>query len=668
MDIPLLREIVIIFGLSIAVILGCHRLKIPAIVGFLLTGVLAGPHGLGLIQKVEDVDILAEIGIILLLFTVGMEFSLKKIFEFRRFFLIGGLAQVLLTVGLGFLAGLLLGRPIGECIFLGFILSLSSTAITLRVLEEKSESDSPHGRLTTGVLIFQDIVAIPMMLMTPLLGGVGGNLDYRFVTTALIGIVILVGVLFAATKVIPRLLYYIAKTRSRELFLMSVLTICFSVAWMTSSMGLSLSLGAFLAGLIISESEYRHEAISDILPFQDVFTSLFFVSIGMLLDMSFVMAQPILILLLTAGILLMKTITGSIAGLLVGMPLRTALLAGLALSQIGEFSFVLAKNGANFGLADHYGYQLFLAVSLLTMGLTPTLVTYSNKIANLVLKLPLPMFLKTGLRPEEYVQKISFKDHIIIIGYGLSGKNLALAAREAKIPYVIIEMNPDTVKQEKQKGESIYFGDATHETVLKHAFAENASVAAIVINDFVASRRIVELLREMNPKLYIVVRTHYFEQTHMMYQLGANEVIPDELGSSVEIFTRVLNLFQVPGEQIVNVVRTIRNSTYQKLNVLYRNGPSLYDLKFGTHNLEVESYRIPQNSLFQGKSLKELNLRTNYGINVVSIKRQNNSISAVDAETQILVDDILTVVGETEKLKKMAEYFRSLESKKSLSA
>lgn len=661
MDIPLLHEMVIIFGLSIAVILACHRLKIPAIVGFLLTGVLAGPHGLGLIENVEDVDVLAEIGIILLLFTVGMEFSLKKIFEYRRFFVIGGLTQILLTVLFGFLVGLFFGRPTGESLFLGFILSLSSTAITLRVLDEKSESDSPHGRLTTGVLIFQDIVAIPMMLLTPFLGGAGGNIDTRLITTAIIGIIILVGILFAATKVVPRLLYYIAKTRSRELFLMSVLTICFSVAWMTSSMGLSLSLGAFLAGLIISDSEYRHEAISDILPFQDVFTSLFFVSIGMLLDMSFVMAQPFLIVFLSTSILLLKTMTGCIAGLVVGMPLRTSILAGLALSQIGEFSFVLAKNGANYGLADNYRYQLFLAVSLLTMGLTPTLISWSNKIADLILRLPLPAVLKTGLRPEKQNHRVVYKNHIIIIGYGLSGKNLALAAKEANIPYVIIEMNPETVKHEKQKGEPIYFGDASHEAVLKHAFVENANAVAIVINDFVASRRIVEILREMNPKLYIIVRTHYFEQIHTMYQLGANEVIPDELGSSVEIFTRVLNLFQIPKNQIENVINYIRESSYSKLNVLYRNASTLYDLKFGFNDLEVESYRVPDNCQFQGKSLRDLNLRGNYGISVVSIKRQNNPINSIDAETQIFVDDVLTVVGEKEKLQRMSEYFRSLD-------
>lgn len=661
MDIPLLREMVIIFGLSIAVILACHRLKIPSIVGFLLTGVLVGPHGLGLIQNVDDVDILAEIGIILLLFSVGMEFSLKKIFEYRRFFVIGGLTQILLTVLVGFSIGLLFQRSTGESLFLGFILSLSSTAITLRLLDEKSENDSPHGRLTTGILIFQDIVAIPMMLLIPFLGGAGSHIDSKLVTTAAAGIIILVAILFAATKVVPRLLYYIAKTRSRELFLMSVLTICFSVAWMTSSMGLSLSLGAFLAGLIISDSEYRHEAISDILPFQDVFTSLFFVSIGMLLDMGFVMAQPFLILFLSVGVLLFKTLTGSVAGIVVGMPLRTSLLAGLALSQIGEFSFVLAKTGANYGLTDDYRYQLFLAVSLLTMGLTPTLISWSNRIANLAMALPLPSFLKTGLRPEKQKQKLVHKNHIIIIGYGLSGKNIALAAKEAHIPYVILEMNPETVKQEKLKGESIYFGDATHGAVLKHVFVENASAAAVVINDFVAARRIVEVLREMNPNLYIVVRTHYFEQIHTMYQLGANEVIPDELGSSVEIFTRILNLFQIPKNQIENVVNRIRDSSYGKLNALYRNVSTLYDLKFGFNDLEVESYRIPENCQFQGKSLKELNLRGTYGISVVSIKRENNPINTIDAETQICVDDVLTVVGDKERLQKMSEYFRSLE-------
>lgn len=660
MEIPLLREIVIIFGLAILVILACHRLKIPAIVGFLLTGVLAGPHGLGFIQAVNDVDVLATIGIVLLLFTVGMEFSLKKIFEFRRFFLIGGTAQVLMTVAAGTAVGLLIKRPLGESIFLGFLLSLSSTAIILRIFNETSENDTPHGRLSIGILIFQDIIAIPMMLLTPFLGSSTQELNPNFFITALSGILLLGVVLLAAAKVMPPLLYQIAKTRSRELFLLTVLTICFSVAWLTSSMGLSLSLGAFLAGLIISESEYRHEAISDILPFQDVFTSFFFISIGMLLDLSFVVAQPFMILLLAAGILLLKTTTASIAALIVGMPLRTALLAALSLSQIGEFSFVLAKNGADYGLADGYRYQLFLAVSLLTMGLTPTLMANGARITDLLLKLPLPEILKTGLKPQAHIQKVPLKDHMIIVGFGLNGRNLALSAKQANLPYTILEMNPETVKKERAKGEPIQFGDATHEAVLKHADIEHAKAAAVVINDFSASHRIVEKLRQMNPKIYIVVRTRYFAQVGFFYQLGANDVIPDELGASVEIFTRVLNYFQIPEEQIENVVHSVRAEAYEKLKVLSANPAELYGFKFDISNLDIESFHVHKNCPFHGKSLGELNLRSTFGISVAAIKRNQHTITKIDGDTHIIENDILTVTGASSNIKKMTEYFETL--------
>jgi len=586
MELPLLKDIVIIFALSIAVILFCHRLKIPAIVGFLLTGILAGPHGLGFVKAPEDVETLATIGIVLLLFTVGMEFSLTKIFEYKRYFLIGGTVQVFTIVLAGFIIGLCLGRPIGESIFLGCLLSLSSTAIVLRVLEEKAESDTPHGRLTTGVLIFQDVIAIQMMLLTPMFAGSGALIDQNFILTSSLGFVILAGSLFIAYKIIPKLFYYIAKTRSRELFLLTVLTICFSVAWLTSSIGLSLSLGAFLAGLIISESEYRHEAIGDVLPFQDVFTSFFFVSIGMLLDVNFFLAQPIFIIFIAAAILLLKIFAAGIAALVLGLPLRTAVLTGIALCQIGEFSFVLAKNGFQLGLGNDYLYQLFLAVSLITMGVTPTLIAKSHAIADHILKLPFPDILKTGLYPEDPQNKTTHAGHIVIIGFGPNGRNLAHAAAEAKVPYLILEMNPETVKIEKMNNEPIYFGDATHESVLKHVNIESASIVAVVINDYIASCRIVEVIRKINPEIYIIVRTHYLKQIHAMYQLGANDVIPDEYGSSVEIFTRVMNLFKIPSEQIEKTVNNVRIKSYEKLKSLYSNSSSIYDHK--SNDLKID--------------------------------------------------------------------------------
>ncbi|MBA2727115.1 MAG: cation:proton antiporter, partial [Parachlamydiaceae bacterium] len=318
MELPYLKEIVTIFSLSILVILVCYRIKLPSIVGFLLTGVMAGPHGFGLLNNVEDVETFATIGIVLLLFTVGMEFSLKKIFEYKRYFLIGGAVQVGMAILATLLIGFFFNHSFGERLFWGFLLSLSSTAIVLRVLDERSESDTPHGRLIIGIMIFQDIVAIPMMLVTPLLTSQAVDLDMSFISSVGVAMLLLVGVLFAAAKIVPQLLFYIAKTRSRELFLLSVLTICFSVALLTSSIGLSLSLGAFLAGLIVSESEYRNEAVGDILPFQDLFTSFFFISIGMLLDISFVLTYPMTILLITMAVIVLKVISATVAAICVG--------------------------------------------------------------------------------------------------------------------------------------------------------------------------------------------------------------------------------------------------------------------------------------------------------------------------------------------------------------
>lgn len=656
--IPLLPEIVIIFALSIVVILACHRLKIPTIVGFLITGMLVGPHGLGFINAVEDVDILATIGIVFLLFTVGMEFSLKKILEYHHYFLIGGALQTSLTVFFGFIAGLVFGMSARESVFIGFLLSLSGTAIVLRVLDEKSESDSPHGKLALAILIFQDIVAIPMMLLTPFLSKTSANLDSGMIIPAMLGIVILVMVLFAAVKIVPLLLYQITKTRSRELFLLGVLTICFSVAWLTSSLGLSLSLGAFLAGLIISESEYRHEAISNILPFQNVFTSFFFVSIGMLLDISFVLAQPFTILFLAATIIFLKITTTGIAALVLGVPLRTAILVGVTLSQIGEFSFVIAKNSIDYGLMDAYGYQLFLAVSLLTMGLTPSLIASSHQIAALFLKLPFPYELVTGARQEEKKEKEPLMNHMIIIGFGLRGKNLALSAKEAQIPYFILEINPQIVKAEREKGEPIHFGDATHATVLRLADVESAKTAVIVINDHIAASRIVTVLRKLNPKIYIIVRTRYFKQIHAMYEMGGDDVIPDELGSSIEIFTRVLNLYQVPESHIEKIVHIVRTTSYKKLKYHYKNHPFLFELKFGLTNLDVKSFYIGSESALVDRSLEELQLRAKYGINVVAIRRKNSIIISIEPKNKIQSKDVLIVTGESINLEKIAEIIK----------
>jgi len=302
MEIPLLTDVVIIFGLSIGVLFICHRLRVPAVVGFLLTGIFVGPYGLGLVKAIHDVEIFAEVGIVLLLFTIGIELSIERLLQIRKAILMGGSLQVLLT----FLATLFIARQLGQAfsksVFIGFLVTLSSTAIVLKLIQERAEVDSPHGRTTLGILIFQDIIIVPMILVTPLLAGATGNLGGSLLILLAKGIGIILLVMVSAKWVVPQLLYQIARTRNHELFLLSVVVICFGVAWLTSKAGLSLALGAFLAGLIISESEYSHQALGNILPFRDVFTSFFFVSIGMLLDIGFLFRQPGTIALIALGV------------------------------------------------------------------------------------------------------------------------------------------------------------------------------------------------------------------------------------------------------------------------------------------------------------------------------------------------------------------------------
>lgn len=566
MEVPIIKEIIVIFALSIAVLLICHRLKLPPVIGFVVTGVICGPHGLGAVQGIEDVQDLATVGIVLLLFTVGMEFSIKSIVKYKYYFFGGGALQVGLTIlATGALSFGLADKSISESIFFGFLISLSSTAIVLRALEERAESDSPHGKVILGILIFQDIIAVPMMLLIPLLAGSGEKIEMQHVYTFGLNMLILVTMAVIAFRGVPKLLYYVTKTKSRELFLLSILTICFSVAWVTSSIGLSLSLGAFLAGLVISESEYSEEAVGNVLPFQGIFTSFFFVSMGMLLDVRFVLEQPFLILGLGALVLFLKTSMAGVTAILLGMPLRAAILAGIALSQIGEFSFVIAHSGMTLGLTSNYNYQLFLAISLLTMAATPSLMSLGSSFAALILKLPLPAKLKFGFHDSPGADHVPLENHIIIAGFGFRGRFLAKAAKSVGIPYVILEMNPETVKNEKKKGEPIRYGDPSHLSILLHAGIKTAKSIAIVINDPVASMNIVKMAKALNPNVYVITRTRYFLEVNRLFQVGADDVIPDELGSSLEIFTRVLqksNISEVELSRCVNELRIEGYETY----------------------------------------------------------------------------------------------------------
>ena len=665
MEISILKELLVILGLSIAILLIGHRLSIPPVFSLITTGVLVGPHGLQLVNEVHDVDLLAEMGIVLLLFSIGMEFSLNRIIQIKRLFFLGGSLQVGLTILAGFLGGLLLGRSWSESFLLGCLFSMSSTAIVLRMLEQKGETSSPQGQLSISILVFQDMIAIPMILFIPLLGlKEGAEAPTEIASFGLIikGLIILAVVFFSAQRLVPRLLLLVARTRNKELFLFSVLALCFGVASLTSSLGLSLTIGAFLAGVIISESEYSNEAVSHIFPFQALFISLFFISTGMLLDINFILARPFLIMGLALGILLIKAGIAGVATLLLGMPIRTAVLVGIALSQIGEFSFVLAKTGIAHGLGSDYDYQLFLAVAAMTLAISPVLMNFAPAIANRIFSMPLPKWLKAGLHANLNESGPTLQNHIIIIGFGVSGKNLARSSKLAEIPYTIIEMNPDTVKEQKRLGEPIHFGDASHIPILEHAHIATAKTLAILINDPLATRRIVKTARELNPNLYIIARVRYMQEMSLMSHLGADEVIPDEFGTSIEIFSHVLRQYHIPQDEINRFVTDIRADSYEILRDRYAVSTKLYEMKMNLSNIEISSFRLHKSSSLTGKSLAEVKLRKDYGMTVLLVRRDSTILPNPSPDMTLLANDILVVVAEKICPKQAKALFGEVES------
>jgi CPA2 family monovalent cation:H+ antiporter-2 len=648
MEMTLLWSISIILALSIFVLLLCYRFKVPEVIGLLLTGVIAGPSVLGIFGHTSEIEYFAEIGVVLLLFTIGMEFSFKSLLEVKKEFLVGGTLQVLFTFIISSVLSLLLGLSMNTAILMGFLIALSSTAIVLRLLQEKDELGTPHGRIILGILIFQDIIAVPMMLIIPFLTGSSGSLlqTIPVLLIEIIGIIILV--VICTTWIVPRVLQRVARTRSQELFLLSVVVLGLAMAWLTSSIGMSLALGAFLAGLIISESQFGHQALGNILPFRYVFTSIFFVSIGMLLDLGFLASHPFLILAAVVAVLLIKAIVGGVTTIVLGYPIRTVVLVGLAVSQVGEFSFILSKIGLDGGLLSPDLYQFFLATSILTMGISPFLMNMSAGISDLLCRLPLPERLKSD-RPVASGGTGTLRDHIVIIGYGLNGRNLSRAAKSAKVPYVIIEMNPDTVAKEKSKGEPIYYGDATSPLILEHTNVAEARVVVIAISDAQATRRIITAIRQISQRVRIIVRTRYLKEMKPLYALGASEVIPEEFETSVEIFARVLRSYLVPRDSIDQLTAELRSENYEALRCPAR-GQALSDLNVPLANVEIATVQVKDGMPASGKTILEIELRKKHGVTILMLQRDADPVCNPDADTKLMPGDTLYLFGQPEKL------------------
>ncbi|MDR2744630.1 MAG: cation:proton antiporter [Desulfovibrio sp.] len=644
MEIPWLEELVIIFLLSIGVTIACGKLRLPSTVAFLLTGVMCGPSLLGVVDDAADISHIAELGVAMLLFTIGMELSGESLNRLKRPVFLGGGLQIVLTVLA--LAGLVLlyGQSWRQGVFWGCLVALSSSAIVLRILQERGLTSTPAGHLSLAILVFQDIMVAPMLLAVPLLAGRLELTVHSALTAVCQMALMLGGVLLFARYGVNRLMEMVVRSRAREVLLLTTLGLCMGMALLTSALGLSLSLGAFLAGLMLARSQYSMSVISGILPYRDVFMSLFFISVGMMLDVKFCLANFFPILGLTILFILVKAVLTLPSVLLQGYPLRACVITSLSLAQVGEFAFVLAAAGLEAGLLNMHDYQTFLSVSIVTMMFTPAMIAVGPRLGDMAAR-----FAGKGPpREEQDAGPRALEDHLIIVGFGMSGKQLARAARESGIDYIILEMNPETVSRYRDK-EPITHGDASQPVVLEHLGVERARVLAVVISDPAAVRAIAMEARRMNLNLHIVARTRFVTEIGPLRQLGADEVIAEEFESSIEVFSRVLTQYMVPCQDIDSFAARFRQENYRTLRRISAVNP-LDAVAGRLQDMGVQTMRLAADSPLCGRSLAESELRGKHGVTVVAVLRGSGVAASPGAETRFAPDDVVYLFGKTDKL------------------
>ena len=653
-DLPFLRQLIIVLAATISIVFVFQKLRLPTIVGFLLAGVIIGPNGLQLITSLSQVETLAEIGVVLLLFSIGLEFSFETIVSVQRRVIWAGLLQVGLTILLVLALTRFFGLSIEIGIFYGFLLSLSSTAIVLRIYNDRREINSIQGRLASGVLLFQDLCIVPMMLLLPVLGQSGKGSLVSIVWAVAKALFALVLIVWAARRFLPRLLHQVALLRNREIFILFVVLICLGTAWLASESGLSLALGALIAGLVISESELSHQIIADVLPLRDCFSGIFFISIGMLLNLDLLTRDfltPLMNLLLIVGIksLLIFAVFWWLYG-----SIRLAVLLGLSLAQVGEFSFILAKAGINYKLLTPANEQLFLAGSILSMIATPFLIQSVHGLA-VGLEAMLGASPESTSAGETAASENVAQGHVVVVGYGLNGQNLARVLKEVGIPYRVLEMDPDLVRCAKAAGEPIFFGDGTRPEILQQAGIRQARVVVIAISDPAATARVVSQARRLRPDLYIIVRTRYVAEIDHLYRLGANQVIPEEFETSVEIFARVLEEYHVPRNVISLQVDLIRKEHYSTLRGLRLQGKQLDELNQFLVGTTSDIFSIVGASPVVGKSLEEVDLRSRCGATVIAVVRAGKSYHNLGADFALAAGDMLVLLGDHKALDDAAQ-------------
>ncbi|MBL8767159.1 MAG: cation:proton antiporter [Planctomycetes bacterium] len=635
MNFPLLRDIVVLLAVSIPAILAFRALRLPSLAGYLLVGIIAGPHALGLVRETEAVERLSEVGVVLLLFTLGLEFSPARFSAQKRAIVFGAGFQLALTTLVVFAIAKSFGVSTPVAILLGFLGTMSSTAFVLKAYQESRQLESPHGTLALGVLLMQDLAVIPMMLLLPALSS-GDGADVTALGLGIVkGIAGIALVLLLARYAFPWAAHLVVKFGGRELFILFVVCVALGSAALTESFGLSLSLGAFVAGLFIAESDFSHQVIAEVVPFREVFNALFFLSVGMLLQPGFVAEQPWLVFSVGIAVVLVKFAVMAPIVLYLTQSKRLAVLVGIAVAQVGEFSFIVAHQAGE--MLTHTEEQLFYAVTVLTMFATPFLLQAAPRI--------LIRFGARGQLAERRGDEKRGAHDVLIIGFGHCGQQLAQVLTACGIRYTVLDLNADSVKRGRKLGIPIQFGDASSRETLIHAGLWSTKVVVFAMSDPQATRHSVALVRNLAPNVHVVVRTRFIREVDELLRLGADQVIPEEFETSIEIFSRVLQHLHVPRGNIVVQAELMRREGYHVLRTGTAPTRSLDAVRELLALTQVEIERVPDSSPAAGKTLAELELRARTGVSVIAAVRDGVASASPGPELRLAAGDVLVIVG-----------------------
>ena len=643
-----LQEITIIATVSVIVTIILGRFKLPVVAGLVLSGALVGPNALSLAKDLEAIEIIAEVGVVFLLFTIGLEFSLSRLKHIFRQVALGGLLQVSATATITIMIALALERPLPEAVVYGFVFALSSTALVLRTLNERNELDAPHGRFIVGTLIFQDLCIVPMVLIIPLLSQGLENLSvWKEVGFAMAqAIIMVVGLFVCSRKLVPLLFKWVDASRSSEVFILTVLCLCIGTAYLTSLTGLSLALGAFLAGMIVADTDFRHRAMGDILPLKDVFVSFFFVSLGMFFNFDVLFEQTGAVLLLLFAFLFGKGLIASLAAMFMRFPPRAAWLSGVGLAQFGEFGFVLLQLATKENVVSSEAIGPLLNAGILSMFLTPLLVYKAPHFTAGERALdPLAKLLRAKSAEELEQKTVGHNDHVIIIGYGISGQLLSSSLRTLSIETVVLEMNSDNVTLGREKGDPVFYADATSEEALGHAHLESCRAVVIMINDHGATKRVLATIDRLKVDVPIFVRTQYMTGVEDFEKFKPSAVVACEVEGGLEVLSRVLRKLEIPRNLIMREIDHARSQTMHSDREFKEEALPIRDHQ-ELKDLTVENILLIQGSRAEGKSPKQLNLAEKTGVLVIAIRREEKLLLHRLADTILEIGDVVYCIGQ----------------------